>query len=126
MDMQKHHGQLIKGISEQFATILNSSKQGIYIYLDDNHKVCNKKFASMLGYASPSQWAAVQESFPQAFVDNKSQQALVAAFGQAVQKFTASALNITWKKKNVGTVNTKVILAPIVFEDHIFALHFIS
>jgi hypothetical protein len=30
--------------------VLDKSGQAIYLYLDDSHKVCNKKFADMLGY----------------------------------------------------------------------------
>ena len=55
----QHHEELIKGISNQMGTILSSSEQAIYIYLDDIHKVCNKKFASLLGYSSPEEWAKV-------------------------------------------------------------------
>ena len=48
MDEQKHHEELVKGISEQMKPVLEKSDQAIYIYLDDNHKVCNKKFSDMI------------------------------------------------------------------------------
>ena len=57
MDEQQHHEQLIAGITEQMKPVLKDSAQGIYIYLDDTHKVCNKQFADMFGYASPKAWA---------------------------------------------------------------------
>ena len=47
-----HHEELIIGISTQMKNILDSSQQSIYIYLDDIHKVCNEKFATLLGYHS--------------------------------------------------------------------------
>ena len=50
MDEHQHHEQLVKGIAEQMKPVLEKSEQAIYLYLDDNHKVCNKKFADLLGY----------------------------------------------------------------------------
>ena len=40
---QLNHEELIAGISKQMKSILDSSQQAIYIYLDDIHKVCNEK-----------------------------------------------------------------------------------
>ena len=65
---EQHHEELIQGISRQMKSILEDSQQAIYIYLDDIHKVCNEKFASLMGYGSPEEWAKVKESF-EAFVE---------------------------------------------------------
>ena len=123
---QQLHMELISGIEKQMKSILDSSQQAVYIYLDDIHKVCNEKFASLLGYRSPEEWAAVTESFPEAFVDRNSQETLVAAYQRAMDKLIPADINVTWKKKSKGTVTTSVILVPIEYEGHIFALHFIS
>ncbi len=82
---QQHHQELINGISKQMKGILESSHQAVYIYLDDIHKVCNEKFASLLGYRSPEEWANVKDPFP-AFVEQSSQEALVTAYQQAMEK----------------------------------------
>ena len=122
---EQHHEELIKGISNQMETVLNSSEQAIYIYLDDLHKVCNKKFASLMGYSSPEEWAKVEDSFP-AFVEKSSQETLVKAYRQAMDKFIASTVKIVWKKKSGGNVATSVTMVPVEYEGHIFALHYIS
>jgi hypothetical protein len=122
---EQHHQELIKGISNQMETILGSSEQAIYIYMDDIHKVCNKKFSSLMGYSSPEEWAKVEDSF-EAFVDRSSQESLVKAYRQAMDKFIPSNIKVIWKKKSGGTVNTSVVMVPIAFDDHFFALHFIS
>ena len=121
----QHHEELIKGISNQMSTILSSSEQAIYIYLDDIHKVCNKKFASLLGYSSPEEWAKVEDSFP-AFVEKNSQDTLVKAYQQAMEKMVPANIKVIWKKKSGGSVATSVIMVPIEFDGHIFALHYIS
>jgi PAS domain-containing protein len=122
---QEHHEALISGISNQMKNIMDSSQQAIYIYLDDIHKVCNAKFATLMGYRSPEEWAKVEDSFPE-FVDESSQEVLVNAYRQAMEKLIPANIKVTWKKKTGGTVATSVVLVPIEYDDHLFALHFIS
>jgi PAS domain-containing protein len=122
---QQHHEELISGISRQMQNILESSQQGIYIYLDDIHKVCNAKFATLMGYRSPEEWAKVEDSFPE-FVDPGSQEVLVNAYRQVMEKLIPANIKVTWKKKTGSTVATSVVMIPIEYNDHIFALHFIS
>jgi PAS domain-containing protein len=122
---QHHHAELIEGISKQMKSILDSSQQAVYIYLDDIHKVCNEKFASLLGYRSPEEWAKAEDAF-EAFVDRGSQETLASAYHQAMEKLIPANIKVTWKKKSGGTVGTSVVLVPIAYDDHLFALHFIS
>ncbi|MFZ0532522.1 MAG: hypothetical protein WAM09_05030 [Anaerolineales bacterium] len=122
---QSRHEELIAGISKQMKSILDSSQQAIYIYLDDIHKVCNGKYSSLLGYRSPEEWAKVEDPV-EATVDRSSQETLVKAYNQTMEKFIPSNIKVTWKKKSGGTVVTSVVMVPIAFDDHFFALHFVS
>ena len=126
MNEHQPHEELIRGISEQMKSILESSEQGVYLYLDDIHKVCNKKLASLLGYRSPDEWARVEDSFPEVLVDERSRETLVNAYRKAMEKMVASTIELTWKKKSGGTVDTTVVLVPIAYSGHLFALHFVS
>jgi hypothetical protein len=125
MDQKEHHEELIGGAFEQLNEIFENSEQAIYLYLDDVHKVCNKKFASLLGYSSPDEWAMIEDPV-NATVASKSQETLVKAYRKAMEKMAGSAVKITWKKKNGGTADTTVIMVPIIYKDHLFALHFVS
>ncbi len=60
------------------------------------------------------------------FVDPGSQETLVNAYRQAMEKLIPANIKVTWKKKTGGTVATSVVLVPIEYDDHLFALHFIS
>lgn len=121
-----HHDNLIAQISEEYSDILSQSKQGVYIYLDDNHKVCNKNFSNLLGYKSEDEWAQVDTSFPTAFVVEESQETLVEAFQEAMEHAVASTNTVVWKKKDGSSVSTTVILVPVVRDGHMFALHFVT
>ena len=128
MDEHQHHGEVIRGFIEEQKEIFDSSTQAIYAFLDDDCRVANEKFASLLGYSSPDEWfkVDVHESFPDAFVAEDSQHALVTAYQNAMQHMEASTTEVTWKKKSGETVDTTVILVPIIHKGHLIALHFIS
>ena len=126
MDEHQDHENLIEEIAGEYAEILRDSDQAIYIFLDDNSKVCNSKFAKMLGYDSPEDWAGVNESFTQTFVEDQSQEILVSAYKNAMEKMVASQETIAWKSKSGEIVKTQVILVPIAFKGHLFALHFVN
>lgn len=121
-----NHEDLFLSLTEEYSDLLANSEQGIYIYLDDEHKVCNKKFATLLDYGSEDEWAKVGESFPVAFVADQSQETLVSAFQDAIEKGKGSTNKIIWKKKDGSTVSTQVILVPIAYEGHLLALHFVT
>lgn len=126
MDEHEHHEHLIKGIAGQYEEILENSKQGIYIYLDDTHKVCNRKFSDMLGFESPEVWAKNESPFIESFVAKDSAQTLVSTYAQAMQDMVGSEVKVTWMKKTGEEVESDVVLVPVTFEGHIFALHFVT
>jgi len=90
MVVHQHHEDLITGISKQMKPVLENSGQGIYLYLDDDHKVCNKKFAVMLGYKSPKEWAATEA--PLSDVIEADQDIVIKAYVEASEKMTAGAV----------------------------------
>ena len=122
---QTHH-DLLGELATQLEPVLESSEQAIYVDFDDEHKVCNEKFASLLGYGSAEEWAQIKGSFPALFVDANSQDTLISAYQKAMQSMTASTIKVRWKKKSGGTADTMVILVPIAYKGHLFALHFVA
>lgn len=124
--MVKNHTELLHGLYQQLKPVFDSSEQALYLYLDDVNKACNKKFALLLGYGSPAEWAKVKTSFPEAFVASKSQKTLVMTYRKAVEKLIGSEVRITWKAKTGKNVDSKVLLVPISYQQHLFALHFVT
>lgn len=124
MVSEQHHEDLVKGLYYQLKLIFDSSDQAIYLYLDDVHKVCNKKFASLLGYNSPDEWAKIE--VPLDDVEVKSQPTIVSAYQNAMEKMIGSTFDVTWKRKDGRLVRTNVMLIPISYQEHLFALHFVS
>ncbi len=125
-DHHHDHHELIDAVAGEYEELFGHSTQAMYIYFDDEHKVCNKKFATLLGYTSPEEWADVHENFPEVFVAKKSQETLVSAYQEAMEHGVGSTNSIVWKKKDGKDVSTTVILVPIVYDGHLFALHFVT
>ena len=100
MDEKQHHEELINGIAKEQKQILDKSPLGIFIYLDDTHKVCNKVFSDLLGYKSPGEWAKTEA--PLADVIEKDQEKVIEAYGKASEKLVASRLDVSFKNIKTG------------------------
>jgi hypothetical protein len=125
MDEQQHHEELIKGITKEQKLILDKSAQAVYIYFDDNHKVCNKKFADLLGYKSPGEWAKMDA--PLADVVEKDQQIVIDAYTKASEELIASKLEIKFKNVKDGTIiKSSLVMVPIMYSGHVFVIHFLG
>jgi hypothetical protein len=122
---EAHHEELVKSLYDQMKPVLDKSEQPIFIYLDDNHKACNNRFASLLGYKSPEDWAAIG-GFLDVFVVEKSRETLMNAYWNAMNKMVASTIQLTLMKKEGATVETTMVLVPIFFSGHLFSVHFVT
>ena len=122
------HEVLLKQIREEFAEILGQTSQGVYIYQDDPHWICNERLASMLGYSSASEFlkAATSSPFLDVAVAAESTERVVSAYMNSVENKVASIAPVTWKKKGGGTINTQVIFVPISYMGNPLTIHFVT
>lgn len=119
-----HHIHLVKELTEELEPVFSRSPQAIYLYLDDAHKSCNKKFADMLGYSTPQEWAA--NEYPISDVSQEDQEKGINAYMDASRNFKSSTLSATWIKKDGTKIKTTVTMAPITYKGESFVLHFIT
>ena len=125
MTQEQHHEELVNGITAQLKPMMDKSPQAIYVYLDDTHKACNKKFADLLGYKSAKEWADTEA--PLADVAEEDQERVISAYEDVSEKMLASSLDVRFVNvKTEKPVKTNVIMVPVAYDGHIFALHFIT
>lgn len=124
MAHDEHHEHLVKELADLLAPVFLNSPQAIYLYLDDEHKICNQKFADMVGYKSIEEW--VGNETPVADVSEDDQPKVIKAYGEAAEHFKASTLSAKISKKDGTSINTKVIMVPISYGQEVFVLHFIT
>ena len=121
----EHHEEILNWVKKEFAEILQDSEQAIYVYVCDRHKLCNKKFSSLLGYSSPEEWETKEDAVSD--VKEEDQSTLISAYRNAMEKKIGSSINISWKnKKKENFVKTNVILVPLSYKGELFAIHFIK
>lgn len=124
--VKSQNARVLARANEVCRTLYSGSTQSMYLFLDDRNKSCNARFAKLLGYSSPDAWAAVDTSFPQAFVAPGSQEDLVDAYQEALQNGVASNFPVTWRRKDGKTAKTQVTLVPFDVDGQRLALHFID
>ena len=125
MTNEEHHETLIKGIAKEQKPILDGSGQAVYIYLDDPHKICNKKFATLLGYKTVKEW--VDNQTPLDDVVEKDQPKIIDVFTRASENLEAGSLTVAFKNVKTGElVKGRVFVAPLVYEGHVFVIHFLD
>jgi PAS domain-containing protein len=117
--------QIISGLYKQMRRILDSSGQPVFIYLADDQKVCNQRFADFLGYDSPHDWSKTS-GFLETFVDDEaSKNAFMTAYWSAVNNMDASSVEITWRKKDGTKIRSTMVILPMTYEGNILSVHFI-
>lgn len=124
MPHDEHHEHLIKELAEQLEPVFSNSQQAIYLYLDDIHKICNQKFADLLGYKSIADW--VENEAPVGDVAVEDQPKIIEAYGAASENYKASTISANIVRKDGTRIKTKVIMVPITYKGEVFVLHFIS
>lgn len=124
MSHNPHHEHLMKEMEQMFAPLFKKSPQAIYLYLDDEHKICNSTFAKMLGYKNTQDW--MDNPYPVDDVVKEDQSKAIKAYMTASEKLTATMLEGRWKTKKGKAFNTTVIMVPLVFQGETFVLHYIS
>ncbi|MBI3397518.1 PAS domain-containing protein [Candidatus Woesebacteria bacterium] len=115
------HEHLIKEVAELFKPVLSKSPQAIYIYLDDEHKICNQKFAKMLGYGSPQEWVA--NKYPVTDVEEKDQEKVIKDYMDASRKFKSSSLKATLVRKDGKKIKTSIIMVWCLVSILVFGFH---
>ena len=79
----------------------------------------------MQGYKSPDEWARIENPL-ETGVDKSSQALVVSAYTKAMEKLSASKIDVKLKKKNGETFDASIIMVPIAYQGHLFALHYIN
>jgi len=124
MTHDQHHEHLIAEVEKLYKPILSKSPQAVYIYLDDEHKTCNKKFSSLLGYKSVKEW--VDNEFPVSDVLKKDRGKVIKAYMDASEKFKTTTLSAIWVTKKGEKIKTEVTFTPFIHGNEVFVIHFLT
>ncbi len=81
------HEDLIGALAAHFRPILERSPQGVYLWLDETHKICNERLAKLFGY-TVEEWRTVP-AFLESFVAPEDRQRFSEHYAHSVYELTA-------------------------------------
>jgi PAS domain S-box-containing protein len=121
----EEHEQILKEMLQQFQPVFDKSPFGVYLYLDDVHKVCNEKMARMFGFDKSQEWAAT-DSFLAKFVSEEDQETFSRHYQHHIVGL-AHPLTFRFhgKRKDGSVFLAETDMIPISWRGYPIAYHFV-
>ena len=119
------HEVATKELAEHLQPLFDASPDGVYVWLDEEHWICNQRFADLLGYDSPDELND-SPNFLQRMVHEDDQQHFSWNYWNRVQALafpTTFRFRSTRKDGSVFQAETDMI--PFTYGGHTFAYHFV-
>lgn len=115
---------IMNELAEQFAPVLEQSPDGVYLWLDEEHKICNERLASMFGY-SVDAWCAA-EDFLDSFIAPADHAAYGGSYRAQVKGIVRpKTFTFTGVRKDGSTFAAETDMIPITFAGRPVAYHFV-
>ena len=115
---------IIRELAEQFRSIMEQSPDGVYLWLDETHKVCNERLAKLFGFTI-EQWSATQP-FLDNFVAEEDRRMFSWNYHNRV---AALAFPVTFRfrgmRKDGSTFPAETDMIPISYGGEALAYHFV-
>lgn len=122
--MSNEHENVIRELAEQFRAIMEQSPDGVYLWLDEAHKVCNEQLANLFGY-TVEEWSATQP-FLENFVAEEDRTLYSWNYHNRV---AALAFPVTFRfrglRKDTSSFSAETDMIPISYRGHAIAYHFV-
>jgi PAS domain-containing protein len=121
---EHEHQAMLKELAMQFQPLFERSPDGIYLYIDEVHKICSSGFAKMLGLAA-EEWQAM-EGFVEKHVAQPDQELIVRNYHQHIhQLLTPVRFRMQAVRKDHSTFAAEVDMIPFPYKGEMLALHFV-
>jgi len=120
----RDHEDVLSGLLEQLMPVFSHSPDGVYLYLDENHKVCNKRMADMFGM-TVEEWRKVP-NFLEGFVAPQDRTLFASNYGEHVAALkNPASFRFHGVRKNGETFLAETEMIPVTWNGHPIAYHFV-
>ena len=124
MPEEHPHVRILRELSEQFQPLFDRSPEGIYLYIDEVHKICNDRFARMFGL-TVAEWQAMQ-GFVNVHVAEADQELVVRNYEEHTQRtFAPVRFRFGAIRKDGSTFAAETDLIPLPWRGEMIAFHFV-
>jgi PAS domain S-box-containing protein len=119
------HEVATKELAEHLRPLFESSPDGVYVWLDEEHWICNQRFAELLGYDSPDDLNDTPHLL-QRWVREEDQGQFSWSYWNRVQTLSfPTTLRFRGIRKDGSEVPVETDMIPLTFGGHTFAYHFV-
>ena len=119
------HEVATKELAEHLRPLFDASPDGMYVWLDEEHWVCNQRFADLLGFDSPDELNDTPH-FLQRMVDEDDQQHFSWNYWNRVQALAfPTTFRFRGMRKDGSTFQAETDMIPFTYGGHTFAYHFV-
>jgi PAS domain S-box-containing protein len=119
------HDVATKELAEHLRPLFDSSPDGMYVWLDEEHWICNQRFADLLGYDSPDELNDTPHLL-QRWVYEDDQQQFSWSYWNRVQTLSfPTTFRFRGKRKDGSEVQFETDMIPLTYGGHTFAYHFV-
>jgi PAS domain S-box-containing protein len=119
------HEDAARELAAHLVPMFEESPDGMYVWLDEEHWICNQRFADLLGYGSP---AEINDTpgLLQRFVHEDDQSLLSWSYWNRVQaRAFPTTLRFTAMRADGSTFPAETDMVPLTYGGHTFAYHFV-
>jgi PAS domain S-box-containing protein len=119
------HERVTPELAAHLKPVFDSSPDGVYVWLDEEHWICNQRFADIFGYGSPEELNNTPYLL-QRLVHEDDQGVVSWNYWNRVQEH---AYPVTFRFRGVRKDGSACLIEtdmiPLTFGGHTFAYHFV-
>lgn len=120
---EHEHVKILRELSEQFQPLFEKSPDGIYLYIDEVHKICSERFARMFGL-TVAEWEAM-EGFVNKHAAPEDQEKIVNSYNKHIhQTLTPARFQFTGIRKDGTRFKGETDMIPFPWRGEMIAFHF--
>ena len=123
--MAVQHEDATRELAEHLRPVFESSPDGVYVWLDEEHWICNERFAELLGYGSAEELNDTPYLL-QRWVHEDDQELVSWSYWNRVQPMAfPTTIRFRGKRKDGSMVLVETDMIPLSYGGHTFAYHFV-
>ena len=128
MSSQKHdaeeHEQILREMEEQFGPLFDRSPVGVYLYVTDDHKICNERMAQMHGM-TVEEWRNTP-TFLNDFIAEEDREMYAGNYQHHVAGLRHPVtFRFRGLRKDGSTFAAETDMIPLCWRGHAVAYHFV-
>jgi PAS domain S-box-containing protein len=119
------HEVATKELAEHLQPLFDASPDGMYVWLDEEHWICNRRLAELFGYASAEELNDTA-GFLQRMVHPDDQEHYSWNYWNRVQALAyPTTLRFRATRKDGSSFSAETDMIPFTYGGHTFAYHFV-